>query len=101
MSSIQLGSIETFCPLKYFLVLGSIKKHWAEKIRQEKLPKFIKLLDYNKSSCLIFCVKMSQYSQYLQNELKHFDLEILVVYWELGHFEPYQVFMNNFFAKLF
>ena len=30
---------------------------------------------------------------YLQNELKHFGLEILVVYRLLGHSELYQVFM--------
>ena len=33
---------------------------------------------------------------YSQKELKHFALEILVVYGVLGHFELYQVFMYNF-----
>ena len=36
---------------------------------------------------------------YLQNELKHFGQEILVVYRVLGHFELYQVSMYNFCAK--
>ena len=33
---------------------------------------------------------------YLQKELKHLFLEILVVYGISGHFELYQVFMYDF-----
>ena len=47
-----------------------------------------------------FFLKMSKYFQYLQNELKHFGQEILVVYGVLWHFKLYQVFMYNFCAKL-
>ena len=40
------------------------------------------MLNYIKYFCIIFCDKLSQYSQYIhysQKELKHFGLEILVI----------------------
>ena len=86
-SGIQLDGIDTFCLLGYFWgwrywhILGS-------KITQEKLLKFTKVLNYIKSLCIIFCVKMTKYSQYIyysQKELKHFRVEIIVVYGVLQH----------------
>ena len=71
----------------------------CSKTRQEKLLKFIKILNYIKLLCIIFCVKMSYYPQYLyywQKELKYFGLEILAVYRILKHLELKQVFMYNF-----
>ena len=43
---------------KYYEILDS-------KIRQEKLLKFMKILNYTKSSCIIFCAIMSWYSQHM------------------------------------
>ena len=39
-----------------FLGFG-LSAHFELKIRQEKLLKFIKILNYNKSSCIILCLK--------------------------------------------
>ena len=61
-SSIQLGGISTFCPLGYFWALGYYHI-LAQKIRQEKLLKFIKILNYNKSSCIIFVLNCFKYFQ--------------------------------------
>ena len=52
---------------------------WAQKIIQEKSIIFTKVLNYIKSSCIIFCAKMSLYSGYtycLQRELTHFSLRV-------------------------
>ena len=102
-SSIQFGGIGTF---------------WGQKIRQEKLTKFTKILNYIKSSCIIVCTKMSRYSHYiyfLQEKSTHFGLRILTNFGlgVSGHFERkkipqekltkftrifelYQVFMYDF-----
>ena len=50
-SSIQLGDISTFCPYGYFCAWG-ISPFWL-KNRQEKLLKFIKIMNHNKPSCII------------------------------------------------
>ena len=57
-SGIQLEGTKTF--LQWDISrLGGIRTFWLKKIRREKLLKFIEILNYNKSSCIIFCVKMS------------------------------------------
>ena len=56
-SSIQLGSISTFCPLRYFWALGYYHI-LAQKIRQQKMLKFIKILNYNKIFMYNFCAKL-------------------------------------------
>ena len=56
-SSIQLGGIVTFCPLGYFGFEG-IETFWAQKLRQDKLLQFTKILNYNKSSYIIFGAKL-------------------------------------------
>ena len=35
-----------------------IRTFWVQKIKQENLAKFTKILNYIKSSCIIFCVKL-------------------------------------------
>ena len=40
-----------------FLGLG-VLAHFGSKIRKEKFLKLIKALNYNKPSCITFCVKM-------------------------------------------
>ena len=52
-SSIQYGGISTFCPPGVFLGLG-ILAHFSTKIRSQKLLKFIKIVNYSKSPCIIF-----------------------------------------------
>ena len=72
LTSVQVGDIGT------------------SKIRKEKLLKFLKILNYNNSSCIIFYLKMYCYPRYIyhsQKELKHFGLEMSLVYGVLGHFE--------------
>ena len=56
-SSIQLGVLKHFCPLGYFGLRGT-EKFWAQKIEQEKLSQFAKILNYIKFSCIIFCAKL-------------------------------------------
>ena len=87
----KLVVLEHFAPWDILDILDSI-------IRQEKLLKLTKIFNYIKSLCIIFCVKMSWYSQSIyiihKKELKHFGLKILVS----GipqHFELSQVFMYN------
>ena len=80
--------------------LRSISTFWAQKKRQKKLSIFKKVLNRNKTSCIISCVKMSGYSQYVyysQKELKYCGLEIWVVYKVLGHFN----YIKSLCAKLF
>ena len=65
---IQLGDIDTFCPPGAYFDLGVMKNFaflwhililvywniWISKIRQEKLLQFTKILNYVKSSCIIY-----------------------------------------------
>ena len=53
-SNILLGVLALFVP-GVFLVL---RTYWAQKIPLEKLSKFIKILNYIKPSCIIFCSKL-------------------------------------------
>ena len=64
-----------------------IRTFWAQTITQEKSSVFIKILNYSKSFCIVFCTKMSQYSHdtyclqeestYLNLRVStHFDLEV-------------------------
>ena len=55
VSSIQLGSIETFSPRDTFRLEG-IETFCVQKIKQEKIVLFIKILKYNKFSCINFCI---------------------------------------------
>ena len=64
-SSIQLGDISTFCPYGYFCAWG-ISSFWL-KNRQEKLLKFIKIMNHNKSSCIILVLNcFSSYILFLK-----------------------------------
>ena len=59
---------------------GVIETFWAQKIIQEKFSRFTKVLNYIKSSCIIFCTKMFGYSHCiyrLQEESIHFSLRVL------------------------
>ena len=56
-----------------------IRTFWAQTITQEKSSVFIKILNYIKSLCIVFCTKMSQYSHYtycLQEESTYFNLRV-------------------------
>ena len=54
----NLGVIEHLASWDIFR-LRSITRFWLRKFRENKLSKFIKIFNYNKSLCIIFCVKMS------------------------------------------
>ena len=58
INSIQLGSIDTFCD---------------QTLDKKKLLKFIKILNYNKSSCITFCVKMFLYIYIYIYRYKYID----------------------------
>ena len=74
-------------------------RYWdilEQRIRQAKLTKFTKILNYFKSSCIMFCTKMFSYPNYIYFLLEnstHFGLEVS------RHFELYQVFIHNFFMS--
>lgn len=57
--SIQLEYGGTFRSLEYF-VLGGIGTSWIQKIRLGKSSQCTKILNYIKTSCIIFCTKMSR-----------------------------------------
>ena len=66
---------------------------WTQKIIQEKSTKFIKILNYIKSSCITFCVQMFRYSEYihcLQEISTDFGLQVLINFGlkVLKHFRP-------------
>ena len=68
------------------------------------MTKFTKILNYIKSSCIIFSTKMFRYSHYiyfLQAKSTHFALRVLtnIGLEVLGHFKLYQVFKHNLFAS--
>ena len=79
-----MGVLEHFASWDIFGLRG-IKTFWAQKL-DKKMLKFIKILNFIKSLCIIFCIKMfpiyiiSFPIYYSKKELKHFDLDILVVY---------------------
>ena len=59
---------------------GVIEIFWAQIIIQEKFARFKKVLNYIKSSCIIFCAKIFVYSHYIyhvQEESIHFSLRVL------------------------
>ena len=73
--------------------LWNIGTFWTQKIIQEKSTKFIKILNYIKSSCITFCVQMSRYSEYiycLQEISTDFGLKVLINFGlkVLKHFRP-------------
>ena len=85
MSSISFGGIGTFS---------------AQKLIQEELTKFTKILNYIKSSCIVFWPKMpgySHYMYYLQKESTHCDLKVLIKFClkVLGHFGPKKSYKKN------
>ena len=57
MCSIQLEGISTFFPWVGFGLRG-INAFQTQKIGQEKLSKSTKMLNYIKSSCMIFTTKL-------------------------------------------
>ena len=81
---------------------------WAQKITQEELTKFIKILNYIKCWYIIFFGKMSEDSHYiycLQNESKIFGLRVSISF-DLGvsvQFEPKNIIQEKSlkFAKIF
>lgn len=50
------------CVTVSLMQLGGIKIFQSQKIRQEQLTKFTNILNYIKTSCIVFCIKMSRYS---------------------------------------
>ena len=57
-----------------------VKTFWAQKTFQGKLTKQPKILNCIKSSCIVFCAKMFEYSHFaccFQKELTHFGLRVL------------------------
>ena len=54
---------ESLFTLEYF-GLRSISTFWAQN-KDKKMLKLIKILNYDKSSCISFCVIKSLYSQYI------------------------------------
>ena len=68
---------------------GDIRRFLAQKIRQEKLTKFIKILNNIKSLYITFSAQMSMYSHYiyfLQEAFSNFGLVIL------EHFGPRKIY---------
>ena len=68
----------------YYIVrtiwFGGIGTFWAQKVIQEKLTKFRKILNCIKSPCIMLCAKLFGYSHYiycLQEESIHFGLRVL------------------------
>ena len=58
----MLEAVYNLGVLKHFvhwdiLWFGVAETFLAQNVRQEKLLKFIKILNYNKSSCIILCLK--------------------------------------------
>ena len=59
--------------------VGSISVVLSQKIKQQKTKIFTKILNFAKSSYIIFCVKISHYFNYtycLQEQSTHFGLEV-------------------------
>ena len=68
---------------------GDIRRFLAQKIRQEKLRKFIKILNNIKCLYITFCAQMSRYSHYiyfLQEAFSNFGLRVL------EHFGPRKIY---------
>ena len=57
----DLGVLGHFAPWGIF-ELGNIRKFWLKEPEDKNCEKFTKIL---KSSCIIFCVKMPKYFQYI------------------------------------
>ena len=53
----NLGLLTHFPPWSIF-GLGGINTFWVQKVKQKKLLKFTKILNYIKSSCIIFCTNL-------------------------------------------
>ena len=61
-------------------MIWGYRNNWGSKTIQEKLTKLTRILNYIMSSCIIFCIKMFEYSRYtccLQEESTHFGLRVL------------------------
>ena len=57
ITSIQFGVLKHFSPWDIFGLWG-IETLKTQKVRQEKLLKFIKIFNYIKFLCIIFCDKL-------------------------------------------
>ena len=73
----NLGVLTHIAPWGIF-GLGGIDTFWDQKIRQEKLPQFMKILNYNKSFCNFFGQTLLIFPIYIW--VKHFDLEMSLIY---------------------
>ena len=56
-SIVQIGLSKDSAPWEIIWSVG-IETFWAQKIRQENLSWFTKILNYVKFSCIIFCAKL-------------------------------------------
>ena len=100
-SSIQLGDISTFCPYGYFCAWG-ISSFWL-KNRQEKLLKFIKIMNHNKSSCIILVLNcFSSYILFLKRTETFRSRDVTDI-WVLVHFEfqTHKDFMHQTVLNIF
>ena len=72
---------------------------WGKKIRQEKLTKFTKILNYIKFSRIFVCKCLDISIIYISYSYKKNQHILVQRYWQitvLGHFELYQVFTYVF-----
>ena len=90
------------------MYIGVSGQSGPKKTIKEKFTLFTKVLNYVKSSCIIFYIKMSQYSQYtycLQKESTHcglrvsthFGLEVLVQFGMENHKRKVSNNLKTFF----
>ena len=97
ISSIWNEGISTFCLWLIFRTESRLKQN-VSKIRQEK---FIKILNYIKFSCIIFCHDIFYCSQYiLFTKLKYFwsgDIRSVITAWNIKT----RKFIMIFFLKLY
>ena len=56
-SIVQIGLSKDSAPWE-IIWSGGIETFWAQKIRQENLSWFTKILNYVKFSCIIFCARL-------------------------------------------
>ena len=69
---------------------GSTSTVWTQKVIQKTSVIFTKILNYTKSSSIIFYTKMSRYSSYTYCYLKHCGLSV-TTYWGLRVSEQFDI----------
>ena len=97
ISSIQIGGIRKFCPPVPTFWSGCIRTFWTQKLRQEKLSKFIKTLNYIKFQIFLVLNCFKCFNKYIlgQNVPKNQKKKVKIH----KDFELYQVFMYNFLCQ--